>query len=257
MQDGTSDREALAARIRHEHRHGDPRRRALAWVVGIIVVAVVAVVGVTVAQLLPSGEDPDAIATPQHATEAHGFLLAPPDAAATPVAVTLYEDFLCESCRAFHAESGTYLAEQVAAGAISVEYRPIVFLVSATTDEYAQRAANAAVCVADAAGVPAYVTMHGLLLAEQPAHGGPGLSDERLLELAAQAGATGIEDCVADRTFEPWLDAAIDEALAADVSVTPTVRIGDVNVVRLSDGRETVPGPAELQYAIDAAAVAG
>ncbi|WP_170931424.1 thioredoxin domain-containing protein [Aeromicrobium sp. PE09-221] len=210
-------------------------------------------------QLRGTADEQGDIAVPEHATDDYGFMLTPDLVTGTdtgdvpPVNVQVFEDFLCPSCKAFHEESGAFLAEQVASGTISLTYQPFTFLLEASTDEYAQRAANAAACVADDAGVVAYAAMHDLLLQHQPAEGGPGLSDDQLLDFATQAGADDIAACIEERTFAPWVERALEAGRAADVTTTPTVRIGGMDVVRSTDGAESIPGPEELQFAIEAA----
>lgn len=254
--DGRAEsRQELADRIRQEHLRGSGRRRVQAMV--LVVLLVVAAIGLLLWMQFRAHQE-SVVTAPQNATEEYGFLLTPAlkngtePTDATPVRVVTYEDFLCPSCGIFHTESSPFLAEQVAAGAIELEYRPISFLVNASTDEYSQRAANAAVCVADQAGVVAYAAMHDLLLANQPAEGGAGLSDEQLIDFATQAGAEGVDDCVTERTFWPWIEEATAAGLAADVHETPTVRVNGQNVVRSDNGKESMPGPPELQYAIEA-----
>jgi protein-disulfide isomerase len=81
--------------------------------------------------------------------------------------------------------------------------------------------------VLDVAGPEAFAEFHAALFAEQPAEGGPGLSDERLIELAAAAGAAGaeVEDGIRDRLFEDWTRRVTDAASQAGVTGTPTVLI--------------------------------
>ena len=258
MTEGAAQRQALADRIRGDHARRSRRRRSIATVL-IVLVVLAALATLGWLQLRQSGDEDGDIAVPEHASDDYGFTLTPELAGGAdpgdtvPVDVQVFEDFLCPSCTAVHAESGAYLAEQVAAGAISVTYQPFTFLLEASTDEYAQRAANAAVCVADDAGVVAYAAMHDLLLQNQPAEGGPGLTDEQLLGLAEQAGAGDIAECVEERTFAPWVERALEVGRAADVTTTPTVRINGMNIVRSVDGAESIPGPEELQFAIEAA----
>lgn len=254
---GAGARQELAEDIRRRHQKDTQRQR--------IVLAVLVTLGVLVSagllvwmQLQPGAEEATAVVAPNNATEDYGFLLTPTLASGTeelstvPVEVELYEDFLCPSCKVFLEQSGEFLDEQLAEGNISVVYRPIVFLVTQSTDEYSQRATNAAVCVADQAGVVAYSAMHESLMLNQPEQGGPGLTDQELIDLGAAAGADDISDCVENRTFEPWLTEALKEAKRRDVSGTPTVRIEGVNVVRSDDGNVSIPGPAELEFAIEA-----
>lgn len=223
-----------------------------------IVAVLVAVAGLGAAGWYQTqSDDTSDVAVPENATDDYGFTLTPEiaqgvdDVAGDPVEVKLFEDFLCPSCKAFHDRSGPFLREQVEDGTISLTYHPFAFLLEASTDEYAQRAANAAACVGDAAGALAYADMHDLLMENQPEEGTDGLSDERLAELAEAAGADDVADCLADRTFTPWVEEALEEGRDADVSTTPTVRIAGADIVKSVDGEESIPGPEELEVAID------
>lgn len=261
MNDDTAQRQALADKIRSDHkRRGNKLRTTLAVVTSLCVVA--GVVGFAWMQLNPATDDVDAppasATAPQHATAEYGFeltqalLTGNENASTAALSVGLYEDFLCGTCSIFHDETGGYLSEQVELGAISLTYYPFSFLLNQSTDEYSQRAANAAACVADQSGVVSYAKMHDLLLEHQPAQGGAGLTDEKLIEFAADAGATDASECITERTFTPWVEEAMNAAIQADVSETPTVRVNGVNVVKVSGDRTTMPGTAELQYAIEA-----
>ncbi|GAA1316994.1 DsbA family protein [Leucobacter albus] len=251
MSDRHEGRQALADKIRDEHLHGSGRSKFVFKVL-VALIAVVAAAAVLWLQFATSGTADSDVAAPQNSTEQFGFLHTS-DAAAgrNPVTVTIYEDFLCPSCKVFHDETADYLAEQVTAGTIDVEYRPIAFLVNASPDEYTQRASNAAACVADLGGVGAFIAMHDLLLANQPEEGATGLTDDQLTEFAEQAGVADAVSCIADRTFESWAAQALDAAIDADVTSTPTIRVNDVTILRSADGKETMPGLEEVQYAIE------
>lgn len=249
-------RQQLAENIRRKHRNDSQRQRIVLTI--IVIVGVLASAGFLVwNQLRPNLEAVD-VATPQNATDDYGFALesatseTSAESASAPIEIKLYEDFLCPSCKIFLEESGDYLKEQLAEGNISITYYPIAFLVNASSDEYSQRASNAAVCVADQAGVTAYAAMHNLLMQNQPAQGGEGLTDQQLIDFATEAGAGDITECIENRTFEPWLEQALAEAKRVDVTGTPTVRVDGVNVVRSEDGAETIPGPEELAFAVEA-----
>lgn len=257
MDDGNSRASEQASQLL---RASDNRgRRSRAGLTIVIVLAAIALVAASAA-LLQRKESSQAedVATPRNATESYGFRLTPAlatgtDVAEPPVTVALYEDFLCPTCGQFEEQSGPFLREAVASGRIVIEYRPFTFLLSASTNEYAQRAANAAVCVADEAGVAAYATMHDLLYAEQPAEGGAGPEDDRLVELAREAGAPDAGDCIRDRTFDAWVEAALAEGRQAGVSSTPTVVVnGQVLTIVNDDGRPVAPSTADLEQALEA-----
>lgn len=262
MTERVAQRQALADKIRGDHSR-TARRRQLTAMVLVVCGALVCAVVLAWVQLRP-GDGDAVVKAPNHVSEDFGFTLTPElaagktdasqpeDVAAGVTSIAIYEDFLCDSCKTFHDQSDAFLANQLTAGAISVTYHPGAYLLTQSTDEYSQRAANAAVCVADQAGVTAYVSMHNLLLAHQPVQGGPGLTDDQLIAFAHEAGADDVADCVNDRTFTPWVEAASAAGLAAGITETPTILINDMSVVRSDDGRESVPGPAELQFAIEA-----
>lgn len=259
-----ANRQALADRIRREHQRGT-RKNGVGAKVLVTVLVVVACAALLWFQYLSSQRPADEIAVPRHATDDYGFVLTSAtsggdDGAADAgqleglVPVVIYEDFLCPACGLLHEQAGELLSSQVAGGHISLEYRPFAFLVNASSDEYSQRAANAAACVADLAGVPAFVTMHGLLFEHQPAEGAAGLSDAELTAFAETAGAAGVGSCITERTFDPWVAQALQAAVAADVVSTPTIWVDGISIVKSTDGKQSMPGAEELQFAIERAA---
>lgn len=259
MSEGVQQRQELADQIRNRHRHSS-RKLRVATLVSVSIGVVACVFALFWVQLRPTVAA-TIVKTPSHATEDYGFLVTQsvlvgedtstePDPA-LPV-VQLFDDFLCESCRVFHEETGGFLTDEVANGTITLSLHPFSFLHTQSVDEYSQRATNAAVCAADEAGVRAYLTMHKLLLQNQPAQGGSGHSNDRLIEFAAEAGAANASECIEGRTFTPWVEEATRAAFDADVTQTPTVRIGGNNIVRSENGRISMPGEAELKYAIEA-----
>lgn len=253
---GVGQRQALADKIRSDHEQSTRRKRIVAMIFVVLGVFVCLAL-LAFLQMNKNSAGGDALA-PQNATDSYGFTLTTElftgEASENeePAEVIVFEDFLCGSCKLFHEQSSEFLHEQLESGAITLTYQPFAFLVNQSTDEYAQRAANAAVCVADEAGVAAYAKMHDSLMTEQPEQGGPGLSDKKLIKLAKKAGAPEASECIEERTFEPWLEEAKRAAVAADVQETPTVRINNQTVVRTDNGVESMPGPYEIEFAIEA-----
>ena len=163
-----------AARARAERR----RRNLLAGTVAGIVVLVALVVVIVVQT---------------HRTSTSATAAAPANTAGTeivvgsataPVTVDLYEDFQCPNCKAFEAESGSTLAQLIAAGTVQAHYHGMAFLDTSANDEYSTRALNAAAVVLATAGPDAFQTFHDLLFANQPAEGGSGLTDAQLVDFA-------------------------------------------------------------------------
>ena len=206
---------------------GAAARRRRRWVVAAAAAVAVVVAAVVVVALVRDQRDPpsDAVAAPDVAVEgATAFVLGPDDA---PVTVDVYEDYLCPGCALFEEANGDLLASLAAAGTAQVRYRPIAFLDAGSDDRYSTRALNAAAVVADAAGVRAFRDFSDALFAEQPAQDGPGLTDERLVELAAEAGATGdaVVEGITRLRFEEWTRTVTDAAREAGVGGAPTVLV--------------------------------
>ena len=215
-----------AARARAERR----RRNLLAGTVAGIVVLVALVVVIVVQT---------------HRTSTSATAAAPANAAGTeivvgaataPVTVDLYEDFQCPNCKAFEAESGSTLAQLIAAGTVQAHYHGMAFLDTSANDQYSTRALNAAAVVLATAGPDAFQTFHDLLFANQPAEGGSGLTDAQLVDYAGQAGATGsaVQADIHDLTYGDWVKKATDQASKDGVTGTPTVLVAGTKLTDTS-----------------------
>jgi protein-disulfide isomerase len=146
-----------------------------------------------------------------------------------PVVVDAYIDFQCPFCRAFEMSSGDALRAMVAEGVITLVYHPMDFLDQASTNHYSSRAASASGCASDAGGFSEYAQV---LFANQPPEGGPGLTDEQLVELGVAVGLTdpAFVRCVPSHVYVPWTDYVTQRALARGVSGTPTTLVAGVPV---------------------------
>lgn len=163
-----------------------------------------------------------------------------------PVKVVAYIDFICPVCKRFEDTYNDALTGLRNEGKISLEYRPLGFLDRMSSTNYSSRAANAAACVADQAP-DKYAEYIDVLFTNQPAEGGPGLSDDELKSLASGIGAD-INSCVDDKTFRPYVKYSTQLASNIGITGTPTVFI---------DGKQWDGGTdlnAEIQAAIDAKA---
>lgn len=158
-----------------------------------------------------------------------------------PVKVDIYEDYLCPICQAFSERDHDALTAALNEGKITVKFHPVAILNEATTPTgYSARAANAALCAADAGIFPAY---HDRLFAEQPAEGGAGLTDAQLIAFGNDLGAgAGFERCVTSGTHAKEVEAETKRA-AADPKLrsgrgfgTPTVTVGGEKVSVSSSG---------------------
>lgn len=193
-----------------------------------IVVLVVVVAAVTVLLTRGSGERVAA----RYPATASGAVVT---AGSGPVVIDVYEDYLCPSCERFEQRYGTELGTALNEQQITVRYHHIAILDDRTTPAgYSTRAANAALCAVPAGIFPAY---RERLFDEQPAEGGAGLTDEQLVTLGAELGATGdfagcVTGAVNARAVATATEAAAtDPALQTDGSFgTPTVAINGVKI---------------------------
>jgi protein-disulfide isomerase len=229
-----SNRERIAARRAAEaaaRARAERRRRTLLGGAVAAVIVLVALVAVIVLQTQRTATSAGA-AVPANTVDGTVIAVGSADA---PVTVDLYEDFQCPTCKAFEDESGSTLAQLVAAGTVQARYHGMAFLDTSANDAYSTRALNAAAVVA-AAGPEAFQKFHDLLYANQPAEGGSGLTDEQLIEYAGQAGATGstVQAQIHDRTYGDWVKKATDQASKDGVTRTPTVFVDGAELADLS-----------------------
>ena len=145
------------------------------------------------------------------------------------VRVDAYIDFLCPFCRQFEERSGPVLNRLLDTGAISLVYHPLGFLDRLSTTRYSSRASAASGCASDFGRFRRY---KDALFANQPPEGGPGLSQEQLIELGRLAGLTdpGFGTCVANGVYLPWSEYVTLRAAERGVSGTPSVFVAGIPV---------------------------
>jgi protein-disulfide isomerase len=249
---GESKRDAARRRIAEKRAaeaaaraRAQRRRRGVLGGVAALVVLVVAVVVTVLVQSSRTSTDANA-AVPAHAIDG-GTVVAVGDPSA-PVTVDLYEDLQCPNCQAFEQQSGSTLASLVSQKRVVLHYHPMAFLDNATNDRYSTRALDAAAAVLDAAGPQAFQRFHDLLYAHQPPETGTGLTDQQLIDYAAQAGASGaaVQRHIRDLTYGDWTRKVTDQASKDGVNATPTVLVGGRQVTDLT--------PSGITAAVTAAA---
>ena len=212
-----------AAEIRAAQERQERRRRTLVvTAVGVLVLAIVLVIGYAVQSSRDTAGQ--AATPPSGAVGGYGVPAGPSSA---PVKVAVYEDFMCPFCGQFEAASRDALEKQVEAGKVQIQYHVVNWLDRSSTTEYSTRAANALAVVLDTSGPQVAKKFHDLLFEHQPAEGSAGLSDAQLVAYAVQAGATksAVQPGIADRTYEQWVNNVNDQASKDGVNQTPTVVI--------------------------------
>lgn len=254
---GSRGQEARLAEIRRQNAADEKRRRAILVTTAVVVAALVAVTAVAIWLAGRDGGEEEAGADPTGLTAVTGDDPAGGGVAVGeegPVQVAVYLDYLCPNCRTYEEAYGDYFEELEQSDDVTVVYRPIAILDRVTGDGiYSSRSAGAAACVGEAGDDEVFSRFSDLLFAEQPdeADAGTGLSDERLAELAAEAGAgDDVQQCILDRTYVDWAGRSTAAAADAGVTGTPTVTVeGEV----VSNEAGGPPDPEQLQSAIDAA----
>lgn len=229
------------AELVQQQRAREKRRAALVQA-GVVLAVVLAVVLVTVA-VLRSQEAGEPATAPAAVDDQGSFLVGDPDAS---VNVTVVEDFLCPFCQQLEADAGELLAEYSAGTDVSVSYRGIAILDRSSNDDYSSRALNASACVMED-GQEVWADFHRALFEQQPSESGPGLTDDDLVALATESGATeaDVSTCVADGTYLDWAEQVTRDTVDTGVSSTPTV---------LVDGEEVEEASAEtIRAAVESA----
>lgn len=219
MTKSTSRARAVSAAKLARQRAAERRRKAR---FGSVVAAVVLVASMLVGFVVYQTRDkaPDNFAVPKGAT-ATGVVVGKPDAKVT---IDLYVDFMCPHCKRFEEESAATLDKLVADGTVKIAYHPLAILDGYSSTEYSTRAASAAGSAAEAGVFDKFARA---LFANQPAEGGPGLSDAKLIELGKAAGATSpeFERGVNDEKYADWVTALTETASKQGVTSTPTVLV--------------------------------
>ncbi len=235
-----------AAAIRAEHERKERRTRLI--VVASVVVAMLLVVVAVAVALSRSDTSGEAAGAPAGVVDGYSVPMGADDA---PVAVTVYEDFMCPYCGLFEQVSSDKLKEYAASGDVQVRYHVVSFLDAQSSDKFSTRAANALAVVQDTAGSEAAVTFHDALFANQPEEGGAGIPDERMIELAVAAGADeqAIRGPIEDLKFEQFVVNSTNEWSERGFTGTPAVAV-DGKKVEFTDAQNLL---ANTEKAIEAA----
>jgi protein-disulfide isomerase len=221
-------------RMQAQQAAAERRRRSL--IVGICVVALIAIVVAAAYGIQHGRSDETSGRAPAGATDDYGVMRGETNA---PVSMVVYEDFQCPACKAVEELVGSTVTKYVDDGTVQVEYRPIAFLDDMSSTDYSTRASVTAACTLDDSGPETWFEFHNLLFAQQPPEQTAGLSDDELADLASQAGADRdtVADCQEAGTFEGWVAAATDQASKDNVNKTPTYFV-DGDEVEFSDAED-------------------
>ncbi len=229
-----------ANRMVREQLAAERRRTRTIWVtvIGVLVLIAAGVIGFS----LLRSDTPETFAAPAGVTNDGGDKAGIVAGGDGPATVEVYLDFLCPACGAFESNATPAINQLIADNKIRLVWHPLGFLDSATTPAgYSTRAANAAACASDAGKLKEYGEA---LFANQPAEGGPGLSDDQLIDLGGPVGlnAPSFAQCVRDVKYRDWISNVNEQAARRGVLRTPTVYV---------NGREIEqPTPEKLIAAV-------
>lgn len=143
-------------------------------------------------------------------------------------------DFHCPVCAQFDELYVPVIEDAVAAGTATLRLHPVAVRDDSSGEgEYSTRAVSAAYCVAvaDADAVLPFVRE---LMSHQPA-AGETLTDEALIQAAANVGVTGIDECVTGRTYAAFVaDTTARAAREGGGTVMPPVLVIDGETVAIT-----------------------
>jgi protein-disulfide isomerase len=198
------------------------RRRNLAIQIGLT--ATVVVIAVVLFYVIVASGDKKPESGEAKSVRVTSSKLITKEGTSEPKAVvSLYEDFLCPHCGQFEQQFGPTISRLIDSGAIAADYYMVGILDSPQTKDYSSRAGGAAYCVADESK-DAFRRFHAALYAQQPGERSSTFpTDDRLIEIARQAGAAGgVPDCINKGRYTELVKGL---AAATKINSTPTVRI--------------------------------
>ena len=218
-------------------RDAQKRRAVVTWMVaGVIAVGLVCAL---VAFIVRQGAVDDvAIAGPSGAPAVSsdgGFGVGSSgvvgkDLDSNRVRLDVYFDFMCPYCALFEKTQSATLDDLRSQGIVDVYYHPLAYLDNASSGtKYSTRAASAAALVAEESP-ESFVAFVQQLMANQPAEGSGGLSDEQIQSLASAAGVPDeVVARISDQKYATWVRSASEAASKAGVMYTPSLGFnGDI-----------------------------
>lgn len=243
-------------------RGGDRTRKILIQVgVAAVLIALIAAIGISIAVKQADknsfdGAKPSIGAQPAAPGAVTGSLtdegaikIGKPGA---KVDIDVVADLQCPACKMFETANGQTIEEAVQSGTASVSYNIIAFLdQSSGGTRYSTRGANAAYCVAESDPTK-FLPWLTSMFQQQPPEGGTGLPDDKIVQIAEEAGYTdpGVAECITSVKYDGYVQKVTQDVLNSGISSTPTV---SVNGKQITSSQELMQ-PGGLKAAIEAAA---
>jgi protein-disulfide isomerase len=252
----TRDRKNALSSVQRADRN---RTLLIQVAVAVVLIALVAGIGISIAVRHSKKNDVGAVPTVTAQTTpgavtgtitpTGGIRIGKPGA---KVPMRVVADLQCPACQAFEAANGQTIEDAVNSGTVAVEYDLIAFLdQSSSGTRYSSRAANAAYCVADsdpAKFLPWLLTMYK----QQPPEGGTGLPDDKIVQIAQQAGYTdpAVAQCITSDKYDGYVQKNTKDVLGSGIHSTPSVFVNGKEVTAEQELME----PGGIKKTIEAAA---
>ncbi|MDO5494586.1 MAG: thioredoxin domain-containing protein [bacterium] len=146
--------------------------------------------------------------------------------------IEIYMDFFCPHCVQLHALMHNDVGLWTGGDDVAVAYHVVDYLGPRTTHIYSARAANLLAYVADT-DPASYLAVMDALLENKPETTTEEVTDEQLLELAREAGATLGDDAataLAELSYYRWVEQSTQDAAAAGITGIPQVWVDGARV---------------------------
>jgi protein-disulfide isomerase len=148
-----------------------------------------------------------------------------PDMVEDPIAIDIYYDYMAPDAGVIEQSLAPQIYELLDEGVVTVSYHPLSLMPNESNgSQYSTRAAAAAMCVVSE-HPEAFRAFNTALLTAQPEIGTEGPTDEELAATASDAGAPGLDECISDHVYAPWIGEATTRATAADLPDTDGIRV--------------------------------
>jgi protein-disulfide isomerase len=220
---------AAAQRAKDKARRRRNRTLAISGIIVGALAVVVVVVLVIANSVQPAGPGPKNMASDGIVLQGQNGKIVPVMTKAIPEGgkptatkqddsvanITVYEDYMCPVCNQFETGNMPQIKKWVQNGSATLEIHPFNLLDRVSLgSKYSTRAAAAAACVAND-DPDAFLDVNTAFYANQPSESTRGLTNQKLADIAKDAGATDkdVASCITDQRFASWVADATNRVL--------------------------------------------
>ncbi|WP_040161320.1 DsbA family protein [Nigerium massiliense] len=226
-------REQLRALQEAQDRQRRNRRLIGISAAVIALVLIVVFAWMAISSMNTRNQNAAAAVAPNATANRDGIIMYPGKAKANAPVVHVYLDYQCPICHVFETRLGPTLDEMGQAGEVQVINHTMTFMDGNLRNTASTRAAIAATC-SDSQGV--YPRFNSTVFSNQSAEevpGSVGYTDDLLRQtIPTQLGITGqrlsdFQACYDTKAPQDFLDGVNRMAYDAQVTATPTIKVGD------------------------------